>query len=82
MDGWNTSFLLGGPICRGELLVSGSVSNVAIHFLKYLRTYGAAEGLGRAEIVVATANLLAYVKAEGTAEFFGKMFQPCLFWIS
>jgi hypothetical protein len=26
------------------------------------RTYGAAEGLGRAEIVVATANLLAYVK--------------------
>lgn len=28
----------------------------------YLQTYGAAEGLGRAEIVVATANLLAYVK--------------------
>ena len=26
MDGWNTSFLLGGPIFRGELLVSGSVS--------------------------------------------------------
>ena len=30
-----------------------------------MRTYGAAEGLGRAEIVVATANLLAYVKAKG-----------------
>lgn len=28
------------------------------------RTYGAAEGLGRAEIVVATANLLAYVKVQ------------------
>ena len=25
MDGWNTSFLLGWPICRGELLVSGRV---------------------------------------------------------
>ena len=25
MDGWNTSFLLGWPIFRGELLVSGSV---------------------------------------------------------
>ena len=23
MDGWNTSFLLGWPIFRGELLVSG-----------------------------------------------------------
>ncbi len=26
MDGWNTTFLLGRPIFRGELLVSGSVS--------------------------------------------------------
>ena len=26
MDGWNTTFLLGWPIFRGELLVSGSVS--------------------------------------------------------
>ena len=25
MDGWNTNFLLGWPIFRGELLVSGSV---------------------------------------------------------
>ena len=25
MNGWNTSFLLGRPIFRGELLVSGSV---------------------------------------------------------
>ena len=25
MDGWNTSFLLGWPIFRGELLVSGRV---------------------------------------------------------
>ena len=25
MDGWNTSFLLGWPLFRGELLVSGSV---------------------------------------------------------
>ena len=23
MDGWNTTFLLGRPICNGELLVSG-----------------------------------------------------------
>ena len=28
MDGWNTSFLLGWPIFRGELLVSGSVHGV------------------------------------------------------
>ena len=26
MDGWNTSFLLGTPIFRGELLVSGRVN--------------------------------------------------------
>jgi len=26
MDHWNTTFLLGRPIFRGELLVSGSVS--------------------------------------------------------
>ena len=25
MDGWNTSFVLGWPIFRGELLVLGSV---------------------------------------------------------
>ena len=25
MDGWNTTFLLGRPIFRGELLVSGRV---------------------------------------------------------
>ena len=25
MDGWNTTFLLGRPIFRGQLLVSGSV---------------------------------------------------------
>ena len=29
MDGWNTSFLLGWPIFRGELLVSGSVQSFA-----------------------------------------------------
>ena len=28
MDGWNTSFLLGWPIFRGELLVSGRVNQV------------------------------------------------------
>ena len=28
MDGWNTSFLLGWPIFRGELLVSGRVIQV------------------------------------------------------
>ena len=39
--------------------------NLCFFERKYLRTYGAAEGLGRAEIVVATANLLAYVKAKG-----------------
>ena len=26
MDGWNTSFLLGWPIFRGKLIVSGSVT--------------------------------------------------------
>ena len=26
MDGWNTNFLVGWPIFRGELLVLGSVS--------------------------------------------------------
>ena len=26
MDGWNTSFLLGWPIFRGEMLVSGRVT--------------------------------------------------------
>ena len=25
MDGWNTRFLFGWPICRGELLVSESI---------------------------------------------------------
>ena len=29
MDGWNTGFLLGRPIFRGELLVLGSVSRSA-----------------------------------------------------
>ena len=32
MDGWNTTFLLGNPIFRGELLVSGRV-NVIPRFL-------------------------------------------------
>ncbi len=32
MDGWNTTFLLGRPIFRGELLVSGSV----IHWTRYM----------------------------------------------
>ena len=30
MDAWNTSFLLGWPIFRGELLVSGGVSEIEI----------------------------------------------------
>ena len=32
MDGWNTSFLLGWPIFRGELLVSGSVNHQGFGF--------------------------------------------------
>jgi len=33
MDGWNTSFLLGWPIIRCELLVSGRVThNINSHF--------------------------------------------------
>ncbi len=30
MDGWNTSFLLGWPIFRGELLISGSVLSLSL----------------------------------------------------
>ena len=33
MDGWNTSFLLGWPIFRCELLVSGSVYHAASGFM-------------------------------------------------
>ena len=30
MDGWNTTFLLGSPIFRGELLVSGRVCLIKV----------------------------------------------------
>ncbi len=33
MDGWNTTFLLGYPIFRGELLVLGSVLPEMDHLL-------------------------------------------------
>ena len=33
MDGWNTTFLLGRPIFRGELLVSGRISQVELDLI-------------------------------------------------
>ena len=40
VDGWNTSFLLGWPIFRGELLVSGSVTIFFTDFEEPIGQFG------------------------------------------
>ena len=54
MDGWNTGFLLGWPIFRGELLVSGSLPSLKLTarapengWLEYWFPFGMAYFQGR-----------------------------------
>ena len=45
MDGWNTTFLLGRPIFRGELLVSGRVDSFKTCFNKRISGFQASPSL-------------------------------------